>query len=65
MPDERGDELQKHNNEGQTDASKGEYDPPHSINPLDEILYSQELNKEMNEDNKSYNKGWSHGYKQR
>lgn len=48
-----------YHNEGQEDASKGKYDPPHNL--LDDLLtWSDSGMKKMNEENSSYNEGWEH-----
>ena len=65
MGNDRTDELQEHHNDGQTDGSSGEYHPPHSITPLDEVVQSDKLLDDMRKDNEAYDEGYQHGRKQR
>lgn len=50
---------------GQSDGSRNSYDPPVPIDPIDEMVWPEENLSEWRERNDSYDKGWSHGYKQR
>jgi hypothetical protein len=43
----RGDELEGHYNDGQSDGSSGEYRQSHRITPLDEVVQSDRLLDEM------------------
>jgi len=62
---DRSRDLQDHHNEGQKDGSENKYEPPHSITPLDQLIYNESTIDELREDNDAYDKGYSHGRDQR
>ena len=65
MNEDRGDELNEHHNDGEKDASDNKYNPPHSISPLDFVVYSDHETDRMIEDNEAYDKGYEHGRSQK
>jgi hypothetical protein len=64
MDTDRSEELERHHNQGQTDAANGTYNPPHSINPGDRLIWSDETIEKMEEDNEAYDSGYQHGRSQ-
>jgi len=44
--------------EGQKDYVEGEYDPPHTLTPLDGFIHNQETWDRMVQDNEQYNAGY-------
>jgi hypothetical protein len=61
----RSSELNQCHSDGQKDGASGDYHPPHSITPLDHLVYSDQLIERMDEDNKAYDAGWTNAYNQR
>lgn len=57
--------MDKYHDDGQADGSNNVYDPPVPISPLDELIQPQETLDRWQELNDRYDKGWSHGYRQR
>jgi|GEM_PF-4611183 len=62
-----GKSYQDHHNDGQTDASNGDYDPPHSVaGEFGAFLgLSGKSLGEVHEDNAAYRDGHSHGKSQK
>lgn len=48
-----------HHAKGQHDYGKGEYNPPHSITPLDSAVHSEHTLNEMQDNNDQYDAGYS------
>lgn len=53
----RDDEPTKVHDAGQSDASKGQNNPPHSIGAWDRMIYPDYAIKNMERENDAYNKG--------
>ncbi len=57
----RNEELSQLHDKGQTDASKGQHDPPHrDPGGIDRLIYGDRLIDELKEDNAAYESGQSH-----
>lgn len=54
-----------HHADGQKDAVKGEYNPPHSITPLDHLIHSDHTLDELQSDNDQYDDGYKNANKQK
>lgn len=54
-----------HHSEGQKDAVKGKYDPPHSITPLDHVIHSDHTLDKLQSDNDQYDAGYKNAKKQK
>jgi hypothetical protein len=65
MPKDHSDNLQDAHNQGQTDASNDTYNEPHSVTPLDDLVYGSDKANEWQEENQAYRDGWSHGNSQK
>lgn len=65
MCKDRGETLQGHHDDGQSDASEGKYNRPHNITIIDDIVLSRNEVKQMHEDNQAYRDGYENGKKQR
>lgn len=63
MAKDRSDELTEHHNQGEKDASEGNYDPPRDW--VDTHLTHDHVIEKYEEDNEAYSKGWQNGRKQR
>jgi hypothetical protein len=57
--------LQDAHNKGQEDASKGTYSEPHTVTPLDDVVYGSKNADEWSAENEAYRDGWSHGHDQK
>ena len=53
-----------HHADGQQDYINGEYNPPHTISPLDTFIYDDHTLEEMDEDNDEYNAGYNNARNQ-
>jgi len=51
--------------DGQKDYGKGEYNPPHSITPLDHLIHSDHTVEKMQEENDQYDDGYSNARNQK
>jgi len=61
-----GKDLNDHHNDGQTDASNGDYDPPHSTaSEFGSFLGLGKSLSEVHEENGAYRDGHSHGKSQK
>jgi hypothetical protein len=58
MSDKRGDELTSHHNQGQEDYNSCRCEPPHSLTPLDAVVWDQNTCDTMVEDNDAYDQGY-------
>ena len=47
-----------HHAEGQKDYVKGEYNPPHSITPIDHVVHDDRTLDKMQKDNDHYDAGY-------
>lgn len=54
-----------HHAEGQKDFVEGKYDPPHSITPLDDVVYDDETLDKLQKDNEEYDAGYDNARKQK
>ena len=51
--------------DGEKDYGKGEYNPPHSISPLDTAVHSNDTLDKMQEHNDQYDAGYSNARNQK
>lgn len=54
-----------HHADGQHDGARGEYNPPHSITPVDSFLQSDHDYDELVKDNEEYDDGYKNARNQR
>ena len=54
-----------HHAQGQKDCVEGKYNPPHSITPLDHIVYDDHTLDQLQKDNDEYDAGYKNARDQK
>jgi hypothetical protein len=54
-----------HHADGQKDGARGDYNPPHSITPIDTFVHSDHTLEKLEDDNDQYDAGYSNARDQK
>jgi hypothetical protein len=54
-----------HHAEGEKDGAQGQYNPPHSITPLDTFIHNEHTLDKLEKDNDNYDSGYKNARNQK
>ena len=54
-----------HHSDGQKDYKDGQYNPPHSITPIDQAVHSEHTLDKLQKDNDEYDAGYKNARNQK